>query len=163
MSLYWPETNMHETLVRSFDTGKYLSQGSRLADVYRHVREFLVDRSGPEVTAMEGYSMGSKFGREKLGELGGITKLALYDEGRMPYIVQPSTLKKFVLGGGAGRGKNLMLLGVFKKWGVEFSDDNAADAYSLARLAHLLSHPDLAEHKYEQEVIKTVLKDGLKK
>jgi hypothetical protein len=56
-----------------------------------------------------------------------------------------------------------MLLGVFKKWGVEFSDDNAADAYSLARLAHLLSHPDLAEHKYEQEVIKTVLKDGLKK
>jgi hypothetical protein len=28
-----------------------------------------------------------------------------------------------------------MLLQIYKKWGVEFSDDNAADAYALARLS----------------------------
>ena len=28
-----------------------------------------------------------------------------------------------------------MLLKVFQKWGVEFSNDNLADAYSLARFA----------------------------
>jgi hypothetical protein len=27
-----------------------------------------------------------------------------------------------------------MLLYVYKKWGQEFTDDNAADSYSLARL-----------------------------
>jgi crossover junction endodeoxyribonuclease RuvC len=51
-------------------------------------------------------------------------------------IIAPGTLKKFVAGKGKGNAKkNLMLLKVFMKWGVEFNDDNLADAYSLARLA----------------------------
>jgi Holliday junction resolvasome RuvABC endonuclease subunit len=49
-------------------------------------------------------------------------------------IIAPGTLKKFVTGDGRAK-KDLMLLKVFKKWGVEFADDNLADAYSLARLA----------------------------
>jgi len=49
-------------------------------------------------------------------------------------IIAPGTLKKFVTGDGRAK-KDLMLLKVFKKWGVEFEDDNLADAYSLARLA----------------------------
>lgn len=51
-------------------------------------------------------------------------------------IITPGTLKKFVAGKGKGNAKkNLMLLKVFIKWGVEFADDNLADAYSLARLS----------------------------
>lgn len=49
-------------------------------------------------------------------------------------IIAPGTLKKFVTGTGRAK-KDLMLLKVFKKWGVEFDDDNLADAYSLARMA----------------------------
>lgn len=49
-------------------------------------------------------------------------------------IVPPNTLKKFVTGKGVAK-KELMLLNVFKKWGVEFSDNNLADAYGLARMA----------------------------
>jgi Holliday junction resolvasome RuvABC endonuclease subunit len=49
-------------------------------------------------------------------------------------IIAPGTLKKFVTGDGRAK-KDLMLLKVFKKWGVEFEDDNLADAYSLARMA----------------------------
>ena len=49
-------------------------------------------------------------------------------------IVAPGTLKKFVTGDGRAK-KDLMLLKVYKKWGVEFSDDNLADAYSLAQYA----------------------------
>ena len=49
-------------------------------------------------------------------------------------IVAPGTLKKFVTGDGRAK-KDLMLLKVYKKWGVEFADDNLADAYSLARFA----------------------------
>ncbi len=49
-------------------------------------------------------------------------------------IVAPGKLKKFVTGTGRAK-KDLMLLKVYKKWGVEFSDDNLCDAYSLARFA----------------------------
>lgn len=49
-------------------------------------------------------------------------------------VVAPGTLKKFVTGDGRSK-KDLMLLKVYKKWNVEFSDDNLADAYSLARFA----------------------------
>ena len=49
-------------------------------------------------------------------------------------IIAPGTLKKFVTGDGRAK-KDLMLLKVYKKWGVEFDNDNLADAYSLARMA----------------------------
>ena len=49
-------------------------------------------------------------------------------------VIAPTTLKKFVTGTGRAK-KDLMLLKVYKKWGEEFSDDNLADAYSLARMA----------------------------
>lgn len=49
-------------------------------------------------------------------------------------IITPGTLKKFTTGSGNAK-KNLMLMKVFKRWGIEFSDDNLADAYSLARFA----------------------------
>ena len=49
-------------------------------------------------------------------------------------VVAPGTLKKFVTGSGVAK-KDLMLLKVYKKWGVEFDNDNLADAYSLARMA----------------------------
>jgi crossover junction endodeoxyribonuclease RuvC len=49
-------------------------------------------------------------------------------------IIAPGTLKKFVAGTGTAK-KELMLLNVYKKWGVEFKDNNLADAYGLARMA----------------------------
>jgi crossover junction endodeoxyribonuclease RuvC len=49
-------------------------------------------------------------------------------------VIAPGTLKKFVTGDGRAK-KNLMLLNVYKRWGIEFDNDNLADAYSLARMA----------------------------
>jgi len=49
-------------------------------------------------------------------------------------IITPGTIKKFITGKGTAK-KDLMLLKVYKKFGVEFEDDNLCDAYSLARLA----------------------------
>lgn len=50
-------------------------------------------------------------------------------------VVPPKTLKKHITGTGNGK-KNLMLLKVYKKWGIEFDDDNLADAYGLARMGY---------------------------
>ena len=49
-------------------------------------------------------------------------------------VISPGTLKKFVTGNGHAK-KDLMLLKVYKKWGVEFEIDDLADAYGLARMA----------------------------
>jgi len=49
-------------------------------------------------------------------------------------VITPGTIKKFITGKGTAK-KDLMLLKVYKKFGVEFEDDNLCDAYSLARLA----------------------------
>jgi hypothetical protein len=91
------------------------------------------------VVAMEGYAFGSQMAN-MAGELGAVVKLTLYDvlwkhHGKYPYIIPPTVLKKYVTGKGSGIQKNQILLSVYKKWGVEFTDDNAADSYALAHLA----------------------------
>ena len=75
-----------------------------------------------------------------LGELSAVVRLAIYDffeeddERRFPLKVPPMTLKKYASGKGNSK-KQEMLMQIYKRWGMEFSDDNAADAYALARLA----------------------------
>ena len=65
-----------------------------------------------------------------------------------PLQVSPGSLKKYITGKG-NIDKNLILLHTYKKWGIAFDDDNAADSYGLARIA-----AGLADTKYEQEVVK---------
>jgi hypothetical protein len=91
------------------------------------------------VTAMEGYAFGTTMAH-MLGELGAVVKMVCYElfdkyEGKYPYIIPPTTLKKYVTGKGTGVQKNQILLSVYKKWDAEFNDDNAADSYALAMLA----------------------------
>jgi Holliday junction resolvasome RuvABC endonuclease subunit len=83
-----------------------------------------------------------------LSELAAAVKLFLYDHFydtnnyqpaldqvlRTPLQVPPMTLKKYATGKGTSK-KQEMLLQIYKRWGVEFNDDNAADAYALARLS----------------------------
>jgi Holliday junction resolvasome RuvABC endonuclease subunit len=83
-----------------------------------------------------------------LGELAGMVKLACWDyfdsnvsryhpypaHMRAPLQIPPMTLKKYAAGKGNAK-KQEMLMQIFKRWGIEFNDDNAADSYALARLA----------------------------
>lgn len=96
--------------------------------------------------AIEGYAFGSQMAN-MLGELGGMVKLTLLEFGVYPLIVPPTVLKKYATGKGQGISKSQILMNVYKKWGVEFSDDNAADSYVLA---HIVS----GKHSlaYEKEV-----------
>ena len=91
--------------------------------------------------AMEGTVLQSQ-AASILGELAGITKLALFiffdarykPACALPLQIPPMTLKKYATGKGTAK-KQEMLLQIYKRWGVEFNDDNAADAYALGRLA----------------------------
>ena len=118
----------------------------RLRDIQAHVMNWLHQFDNVTDVAMEGYAFGSQMAN-MLGELGGMVKLTLLDFGIYPLIVPPTSLKKYVTGKGQGISKSQMLLHVYKKWGAEFTDDNAADSYALARLVSG-SH----ELAYEKEI-----------
>ena len=70
----------------------------------------------------------------QMGALHFMIRLLLFEHGVDYKIIAPGALKKFITGKGNAK-KNLMLLKIFKKWNVEFDDDNLGDAYSLARFA----------------------------
>lgn len=146
------------SLKKSFPSGKYLSDIERLAAIRDWFSDWLVRLDEePAIVAMEGYANAAKFGREAAGELGGVVKLALRDVwGREPLIVPPTSLKKFVTGKGNAQ-KNQMLLHVYRKWGMEFSDDNQADAYALEKFGEAYLATDRSHlAQYEIEAIDKV-------
>ena len=122
----------------------YKAEGSgvdRLKNIEAFMLEVLVENTIVDV-AMEGYAFGSQMAN-MLGELGAVVKMTLHDFGLYPLIVPPTNLKKYVTGKGNGISKSQMLLYVFRKWGAEITDDNAADSYALAKLvsgAHVLEY-----------------------
>ena len=145
----------HETIVKKFDPKKCGPGVTRLGligswlgnEIRRHEDDEIIEH-----VCMEGYAAGASFGREKAGELGAVVKMALYESrGIFPTIVAPTSLKKYILGKGVG-GKNEILLGCYKKYGVDFHDDNAADSYGLARIAEAI-HTGKTQFAYEREVI----------
>jgi crossover junction endodeoxyribonuclease RuvC len=105
----------------------------RLRDIQSYVMDSLYQYSNITDVAMEGYAFGSQMAN-MLGELGGMVKLTLFDFGIYPLIVPPTNLKKYACGKGNGVSKSQILLHVYKNWGAEFTDDNAADSYVLAHL-----------------------------
>ena len=112
--------------------------------------------------AMEGTVLASHSAL-KLGELAGMVKLSIwgyFDENmnsvipfeehlRRPLQVPPMTLKKYAAGKGNAK-KQEMLMQIYKRWGVEFNDDNAADSYALARLAAGIANTDIEIAVVEQ-------------
>lgn len=86
-----------------------------------------------EKAYMEGFSFKSKgHSLFQLGGIGYLIRELFYDKKIPLFIVEPTKLKKFVTGKGQCK-KELILLKVFKKWGIEFDSNDLADAYSLAR------------------------------
>lgn len=113
---------------------------------------YLTERSNTiEDIAMEGTVLASHAALV-LGELSALVRVTIYDAFTEPYErlkyplkVPPMTLKKFAAGKGNAK-KQEMLLQIYKRWGIEFNDDNAADSYALARLAsgHSINSVELA-------------------
>lgn len=119
----------------------------RLKDIRNYMLDTILNYKVLDV-AMEGYAYNVQMAH-MAGELGGMVKLTLLNDfGILPLIVAPAALKKYVTGKGTGVQKNQMLLNVYKTWGIEFTDDNAADAYALAKLASGAS-----EKAYQREVL----------
>jgi crossover junction endodeoxyribonuclease RuvC len=113
--------------------------------------------------AIEGYAMGIRGGRTfSLGELGGLLKLILREEEIPTIVIPPTQLKKFVTSKGNCQ-KDLMMKEVYRKWQVDISNNNLADAFGLAKVADAYYKATrrkiLPTVQYEREVVNNLIKE----
>jgi Holliday junction resolvasome RuvABC endonuclease subunit len=118
--------------------------------------ELVEDRYVVDV-AMEGTVLASHSALV-LGELAAVVKIVFWSffedwdhqqHLRVPLQIPPMTLKKYAAGKGNAK-KQEMLMQIYKRYEVEFNDDNAADSYGLARMAAKLHINDIEAQIIEQ-------------
>jgi Holliday junction resolvasome RuvABC endonuclease subunit len=108
-----------------------------LCEIYDDVKYFIDCNKfrGLAGVAIEGYAFGAKGAYFNLGEVGGVIRLAAFQE-EWPLIqVPPTSLKKYITGKGTSP-KDIMIKEMYKKYGLDINDNNDADAAGLAILAH---------------------------
>ena len=126
----------------------------RLIDIVIQIEMFCIEyQSRVKLIVIESLAMSSR-NSSALTQLSGLNYMIrerLYKRGFKFIMVAPGTLKKFATGKG-NCPKGLMMLEVYKKYGVTITDDNAADAYALAKIGQALL-TNKVDNKKQQEVI----------
>ena len=104
----------------------------------------IVNSYKPNLVILEGPTFGVQktISIFQLGELAGVVKEKLFIQNIPFIIVPPSVLKKFITGKGNAP-KDIMMLKIYKKYGIEFENNNLADAYALARYGIQFLNPVL--------------------
>lgn len=152
---------------QQYDTWVYKSPYNgvqRLYDIYTWMHGKLMLMSAHRIVdvAMEGTVLASHSALV-LGELSATVKLSLWTlfedtpQLRTPLQIPPMTLKKYATGKGTSK-KQEMLMQMYKRWDVEFNDDNAADSYALARLAAKIS-TDATERAIVDQILDPKYRD----
>lgn len=118
---------------------KLITSGSKLEADERIIQlekefKFIPTVVGLQSVYIEGaFSSNSQYSLQ-MGALHYYVRIFLIKNKTNFKVIAPGTLKKFVTGTGKGK-KELILLKTYKKWGIEFDNNNLADAYGLARMA----------------------------
>jgi Holliday junction resolvasome RuvABC endonuclease subunit len=110
----------------------------RLCEIRNYVRPVSMPA---DLVLIEGYSYNSRNGGERLGELGGVIRVDLWEAG-IPYVeIEPARLKKYATGKG-NASKDAVFGAAVHRAGREFATNDEADAWWLLQMA--LAHYDLA-------------------
>ena len=103
----------------------------------------------------------------QLGQVSGILQLALYREGVDFIEAAPLQTKKYVQGVGKNKGKETILLDIYKNFHEEIRNDNIGDAYVLARLTRdyynafiVKTAKETALEKHQNEVLNIIYKSN---
>jgi Holliday junction resolvasome RuvABC endonuclease subunit len=117
---------------------------SKLLRLEFHRQELasLLLRYSPALVGIEGHSFGSTSSAHSLGELHGVVKLELLHFGVAACIVPPTNAKMFVAQNG-GVGKDQIPLHLFKRFGVEVTNTDEADATAVALTTMAAAYPHL--------------------
>ena len=85
---------------------------------------------------IEGLSFGSR--GQKMLELAALhyyVRIDIFCSHHDYHVIPPTKVKKYITGKGNCE-KNLMLLKAYKKWNVEFDNDNVCDAFCMAKYGY---------------------------
>jgi len=126
----------NKTETKSIKVKSYKTPIERLIEIKNKILDSIT--GNPLLIVIEDYAYSTVYAH-KLGELGGVVKVAIKEKFSDVNIVlvPPTILKKFVTGKGNAE-KNIMILHIYKKWKREFSDNNQADAFALAKFGEML-------------------------
>lgn len=98
--------------------------------IYDLVRDCKLKYGSDPIVVIEGYGFGQASSIRILVEIGTMIRFRLHDLGISYIEVAPTALKKFVTGKGNAK-KELMLLEVYKRWGIDCETNDEADAVGL--------------------------------
>lgn len=88
----------------------------------------------PSLIVIEGYAYAKGQGAHQIGELGGALRLIMHMNDLHYVEVAPTKLKKFVTGKGNAK-KEIVMVELYKRFGVEVPTTDEADATGLALMA----------------------------
>ena len=106
---------------------------------------------------LEDYAYGSKWGREQMGELGGVIRRLLYKK-RLPMLtVSPTTLKAWL----RAKQKSQIMLEILDRYKIKISNEDAADAFVLADIVYNAIHlaNDVVINNLNSEDVRLYLKN----
>lgn len=123
----WWEPDLITYSIKPRQTG-----ARRLTDIRSEIME---SAEAANLVLIEGYSYGSVNSQaHSLGELGGVVRVALYEDG-IPYlVVSPSEIKKYATGKG-NASKDAVLQQAVHRSGRTFGSNDEADAWWLLQMA----------------------------
>lgn len=125
----WKDDQEHFLNIKTKDISNHIT---KIIYIREQLKE-LIYKYNINTIIREGFSFHST-GQSvfQLGGLGYMIDVIATDLMVDLYIIPPSTHKKFTTGKGNSP-KSVMLLYIFKNWGIELKDDNVADAYSMIK------------------------------
>lgn len=125
----------HLKVAQTVSTPAKDPRGKRLDDISEAVASFIIIYK-PDFIAMEGYSFGSSYNREEMGEVGGVIKRVLYAADIEPMIWQNTSWKKVALGNGKLKKEDVKVV-AYKRYEVDISDSNQVEAFCVAMAEHM--------------------------
>jgi len=117
----------------------------------------IIDAHSPTIVGIEGiaFGVGKTTALAQLSGLNYLLRKELMIRDIAFVIAAPSSLKKFVTGKGNAQ-KDEVMLAVYKRWGVTFTDNNECDAYGLAQLALSIYDPERKINSNQKSVISLI-------
>lgn len=113
---------------------------ARLIDIEDRIKH-IIEMFTPDLVSIEGYAYAAQNQAHQIGELGGVIRAMLHKHNIRWIEIPPAQVKKFATGKGNAQ-KDFVMLNVYKKWGAEFSSNDEADAFVLAKIGQALMEYD---------------------
>ena len=104
---------------------------TRLHTMYNKILAHLKEHK-PTVAIIEGYAFGARSRQHRLGEIGGVVRLACVQAGvKTIYEVPPTTLKKFFTGNGKAQKEDMQAEALKRSLFKSLPENDLADASAL--------------------------------